>query len=101
MDVHGTFAENLKSYNKLDASLDRLKGINTLMTIKKAGEACAVHEPAKASKFFNAVRDILKFSQQKDRNRMGRLMNAILPQAQDILDQYDSNTGVIYKDITR
>jgi hypothetical protein len=34
MDEHGTFEENLKSYKKLDASLDKLKGVNTLMTIK-------------------------------------------------------------------
>lgn len=101
MDERGTFEENLKSYNKLDASMDRLKGINALMMIKKAGEACEAHEPAKASKFFNAISDILKPSTQKDGERMGRLINAILPQAEDILDQYDSNTGIIHKDVTR
>ena len=101
MDERGTFEENRKSYNKLDASLDRLNGINTLMTIKRAGEACEAHEPAKASMFFNAISDILKPSTQKDGEQMGRLINAILPQAKDILDQYDSDTGIIHKDITR
>jgi molecular chaperone DnaK len=100
MDEHGTFEENLKSYKKLDASLDRLKGVNTLMTIKKAGEACEEHEPAKAAKFFNAVEDILKTSIQKNSGQMGRLINEIIPQAHEILDNYDSNTGIIHKDIT-
>jgi hypothetical protein len=100
MDEHGTFEENLKSYKKLDACLDRLKGVNTLMTIKKAGEACEEHEPAKAAKFFNAVEDILKTSIQKNSGQMGRLINEIIPQAHEILDNYDSNTGIIHKDIT-
>ena len=101
MDEHGTFEENLKIYKKLDASLDNLKGINTLMTIKKAGEACEENEPAKAAKFYNAIEDFLKTSTQKDRERTGKLINEIIPQAQEILAQYDSNTGIIHKDITR
>lgn len=100
MDEHGTFEENLKSYKKLDASLDKLKGVNTLMTIKKAGEACEEHEPAKAARFFHALEDILKTSAQKDSRQMDKLINEIIPQAHEILDNYDSNTGIIHKDIT-
>jgi hypothetical protein len=100
MDEHGTFEENLKSYKKLDAYLDKLNGVNTLMTIKKAGEACEEHEPAKAAKFFNAIEDILKTSAQKNSERMGKLINEIIPQAHEILDNYDSNTDIIHKDIT-
>jgi len=70
------------------------------MTIKKAGETCEEHEPAKAAKFFNAIEDILKTSNQKDSERMGRLINEIIPQAHEILDNYDSNTGIIHKNIT-
>jgi hypothetical protein len=101
MDEHGTFEENLKSYNRLDAYLDKLNGVNTLMTLKKAGEACEEHEPAKAAKFFNAIDDILKTSTQNNRQRIDKLVNEIIPQAHEILDAYDSNTGIVYKDITR
>jgi hypothetical protein len=100
MDEHGTFEENVKSLNKLDAYLDKLNGVNTLMTLKKAGEACEEHEPAKAAKFFIAIEDILKTSTQKDSGRMGRLINEIIPQAHEILDKYDVNTSIIHKDIT-
>jgi hypothetical protein len=48
MDEHGTFEENLKSYICLDDYMDELKRVNTLMTIKEAGEACEEHEPARA-----------------------------------------------------
>jgi hypothetical protein len=101
MDEHGTFEENLKIYKKLDASLNNLNGINTLMTVKKAGDTCEENEPAKAAKFYNAIEDFLKTSTQKDRERTGKLINEIIPQAQEILTQYDSNTGIIHKDITR
>ena len=101
MDEHGTFEENLKSYKKLDASLDNLNGINTLMTIKKAGDACEEHEPAKAARFYNVIKEVFRASTQKERKRIAGRINEIIPQAEAILAKYDSNSGIIHKDITR
>jgi len=101
MDEHGTFEENLKAYKKLDTAMDDLYGINALMDIKKAGEACEKHEPAKAAKFYNAIETMLSLDPENNKERLAAMINDILPQAMNILDRYDSNTGIIHKDITR
>ncbi|MBW2677851.1 MAG: Hsp70 family protein [Deltaproteobacteria bacterium] len=101
MDEHGTFEENLKAHKQLDTAMDNLHGINALMTIQKAGEACEEHEPVKAAKFFNTLETILSIDPKNDNGRTAALINEIFPLADKILDKYDSNTGIIHKDITR
>jgi hypothetical protein len=101
MDEHGTFEENLNAHEKLDAALDKLYGINALMTIQKAGEACEEHEPAKAAKFFNILETIFRINPETDDGRTAALIDEIFPHAIEILDKYDSNSGIVHKDITR
>ncbi len=100
-DENGTFEENLKAYNDLDKALDDLHGANALMQIKKAGELCETHEPAKAAKFFNAIEDILKAGMSSDMEKANKVMNQIIPQASEIVEKYDASKGIFYKDIRR
>ena len=100
-DENGTFEENLKAYNDLDKALDDLHGANALMQIKKAGELCETHEPAKAAKFFNAIEDILKAGMSSDLEKANKVMNQIIPQASEIAKKYDASKGIFYKDIRR
>ena len=81
--------------------MDDLHGVNTLMQIKKAGEHCETHEPAKAAKFFNAIEDILKAGMSSDTEKLKKLMNQIIPQASEIVEKYDASKGIFYKDIRR
>lgn len=101
MDEHGTYAENVKAYERLDAALDDIGWINILMTIHRAGECCDEQQPAKAAKFYNALDHIIEAYTQGKIDRVNSRIEAVLPEAHEILDQYDSQIGTIHKDITR
>ncbi|BBO92711.1 Hsp70 family protein [Desulfosarcina ovata] len=101
MDEKGTYEETLAAHDALDSALDKLGWINTLMTIEKAGECCELHEPAKASLFFNALSGIARSYREAKIDRVSSKLEEILPIAHEVLDQYDSQTGTVYKDIRR
>jgi len=101
MDEHGTFEKNLAAYKKLDSELEKLPMINMLMILKKAGDICEDHEPAKAGKFFSAIEKLLAPAMDKDDKRTKEIMTRILPQAAEILKKYDKQSAILYKDITR
>lgn len=101
MDESGTYEENVKAYNDLDASLDDLGGVNTLMQIRKAGEQCMETDPARAPKFFRCIKDILKAFTDGEQDKANTLVNGIMPEVRALIKTYGSKTGVVYKDITR
>ncbi len=101
MDARGTYAENVKAHEALDTTLDGIGWVNALMMIKKAGECCEEHEPARAAKFFNALETIGRGHVNAEVDRVTSTLEEVLPQAHEILDKYDTQTGTIHKDIRR
>ena len=101
MDEEGTYEENLKAINDLDAELNKMGLVNNLMHIQKAGELCGEKDPSKASEFFRAIEDILKAITAENASKAVDLMAEIYPKATAVLNVHEEKTGIIYKDITR
>lgn len=99
MDENGTYAENVRALEALDTTLNKIGWVNALCTIEKAGECCEEHEPARAAKFFNALETIGEAYMNAKFDRVTSKLEGVLPQAQAILDKYDTQTGTIHKDI--
>ena len=101
MDEHGTYDQNVAAQEALDAALDDMGWVNTLITIEKAGECCEKYEPARTAKFFNALENIVQGVKDAKVDRVTSKLEEILPEAHEILEKYDTRTGTIHKDIRR
>ena len=101
MDEHGTYQENVLAYEELSDALDDIGAVAALMEIQKAGELCMASDPAKAPKYFRAIEDILNAYRNGDPKEAVRILDDILPEVYNIVENYESKTGIIYKDITR
>ncbi|MFH1491378.1 MAG: Hsp70 family protein [Pseudomonadota bacterium] len=101
MDENGTYQENVHAYEELKDVLEDIGAVAELMEIQKAGEFCMETDPAKAPKYFRAVEDILNAYRNGDLKEAHRIQEEILSEVYDIVDQYESKTGIVYKDITR
>ncbi|MBW2308988.1 MAG: Hsp70 family protein [Deltaproteobacteria bacterium] len=101
MDEHGNYEENVQALEDLQDSLNKLGVVNELMEIQKAGDFCIETDPAKAPKFFRSIENILTAFKENDRHRAVALLKEILPEAYKIVNEYESKTGVIFKDIKK
>jgi len=101
MDEEGTYEENIKAIDDLDAELEKMGIVNELMDIQKAGEFCEEKDPSKAAEFFRAINDILKAFSDENASKALELFEKIFPKAMDVIQAHEAQTGVIYKDITR
>ena len=101
MDEEGTYEENIKAIDDLDAELDKMGIVNELIDIQKAGEFCEEKDPSKAAVFFRAIRDILDAFKNENTSNALELFEKILPKAMDVINAHEAKTGIIYKDITR
>jgi len=101
MDEEGTYEENIKAINDLDAELEKMGIVNELMDIQKAGEFCEERDPSKASEFFRAINDILKAFKEDNASKASELFANIFPKAMEVIRAHEAKTGIIHKDITR
>jgi len=101
MDEHGAYDENLEALNALHESLNKLGGINSMMQIQKAGEVCSKTDPAKAPKFFRTLEQILEASAKGDKDKALGLFTGIMPETDAVLRGFETERGMIHKDITR
>lgn len=101
MDEQGTYEENVKALDDLEDTLSDLGVVDELMEIQKAGEFLEEKDPAKAPKFFRAVKEILKAFGEGNPDKAKHLLDGIVPEADDIVAEHESKIGVIYKDIAR
>ena len=101
MDEEGTYEENVKAIDDLDAELDKMGIVNQLMNIQKAGEHCEETDPSKAAEFFRAIHAILKAIKEENGSKAVELITKIYPKAIDVNNTCEAKTSIIYKDITR
>ena len=101
MDEEGSYEENIQAINDLQKVFKKLGVVNDLMEIKKAGTICMNSDPSKAPKFFRAIEHIMNAAVTNDRENAVKLLNEIMPDVYDVVDQYESKTTIIHKDITK
>ncbi|PXF58289.1 MAG: hypothetical protein C4B58_06965 [Deltaproteobacteria bacterium] len=103
MDEHGTYEENVRALDDLTDVLNNRLGpvVNLLMEIQKAGDFCMETDPSKAPKFYQYISDILDTFREGKADRAASLLSEIMPEVYDVVNKYESKTGVIYKDIKR
>ncbi|EFK10291.1 conserved hypothetical protein, partial [delta proteobacterium NaphS2] len=101
MDEEGTYEENIKAIDDLDAELDKMGIVNNLMNLQKAGEFCEETDPSKAAEFFRAIDGMLMAFSDNNVEKAFELMEDIYPKAIDVIHVHEAKTDIIYKDITR
>lgn len=102
MDEDGSYEENVKALEYLNDVLnDELGIVNILMEIQKAGEYCMDHDPSKAPKFYQAIRDVLEaLNRGDDKTAMG-IMETIAPEAYALVRNTETEKAFIFKDIAK
>ncbi|RLB92457.1 MAG: hypothetical protein DRH26_06230, partial [Deltaproteobacteria bacterium] len=101
MNLNGTYEENLDAYNDLDRLIDKFPLPNILMRITKAADLCEENDPPRAPKFYGAISSILAAVEKENSERIDATLDKILPEVDEVIQQYDSKTGTIKKGITR
>jgi len=101
MDEYGSYEENLQAIDDLQRTLRGLGLINHLMELRKAGDFCMDTDPGKAPKFFRAIEDILSAISKGDNEQAAEILKKITPEVHQIVQEHESKTGVIYKDISK
>ena len=86
----------------LAAALDdkRLAQVNTLMQIENASEICFKTDPSKAKKFMRVIAEALEAAEKQDGSVADKL-NAILPEVDEVLENYAMSTQKIHRDIRK
>jgi len=102
MDESGSYEQNLQAIEHLNQTLGKKLGVvNILMEIQKAGDFCMEHNPSKAPKFYHSVENILRAFRKNEPEKATSLINEILPEAYKVVEDYETKTVTIHKDITR
>ncbi len=101
INLDGTYEQTVAAYDDLDAFLDNFPWIDALMRIDKATYLCADHEPSRAPKFSGAMSDLIEAMEKGNFERSKDILDGILPEAHQVIEKYDHETGKIQKGITR
>jgi len=101
MNHSGTYEKNIDAYDDLNEFLDEFPILNHLMSITKAARLCDEHEPSRAQKFYNSINNILEETGKQNYERIAFILAEILPEVDNLIEQYDYKTGIIQKGITR
>ncbi len=101
MDEDGSYEENIKALDNLHEELHDIGIVSLLMEIQKAAEFAADTEPGQGVKFFRALEDIMAAVVNKDAEKVGRILEEIMPQAMAVIKAHESTPEMIHKDITR
>lgn len=102
MDERGTYEENVRAIDALNELLNKKLGmVNTLMEIQKAGDFCMETNPSKAPRFYQSIENILKAFKRNEAEKAVTMIKEIIPEAYQIVDEYEARTGKVYKDIRK
>lgn len=102
VDRNGSYEETMRASAALAATLDdkRLAQVNTLMQIENASEICFKTDSNKAKKFLRVISEVLEAAEQQDDTVTDKLQ-AILPEVDEILENYAMSTQKIQRDIRK
>ncbi|XCN75246.1 MAG: Hsp70 family protein [Candidatus Electrothrix aestuarii] len=102
IDATGSYEETMRASAALAAALDdkRLAQVNTLMQIENASEICFKTDPSKAKKFMRVIAEALEAAEKQDGSVADKL-NAILPEVDEVLENYAMSTQKIHRDIRK
>ncbi|MCI5150377.1 MAG: hypothetical protein D3916_13495, partial [Candidatus Electrothrix sp. MAN1_4] len=102
VDRHGSYKETMQASAALSAALDdqRLALVNTLMQIENASEICCATDPGKAKKFLRVIAEVLEAAENQDDCMEDKLQN-ILPEVDEVLENYAMSTQKIHRDIRK
>ena len=102
MDEKGSYENNVKALEELEKVLENKLGVvEILMEIQKAGSYHHKTNPARAAKFFQYVGSILQAFEKGDTEKAHTLIDEIMPEVDKTMQAHETETRIIYKDITR
>ena len=102
MDEKGSYEDNVKALEELEKVLSNKLGVvEILMEIQDAGDYYHKTHPARAEKFFQYVGRILQAFEKGDTEKAHTLINEIMPEVHKTTQARETETRIIYKDITR
>ncbi len=102
VDENGSYEETMRASAALSAALDdkRLAQVNTLMQIENASEICFKTDPGKAKKFLRVISEVLEAAEKQD-GSVAEKLHAILPEVDEVLENYAMSTQKIHRDIRK
>lgn len=102
VDENGSYEETMRASKALASALDdkELALVNTLMQIENASEICFPGDPGKAKKFLRVISEVLEAAEQEDDSAEEKL-HAILPEVDQVLENYAMSTRKIHRDIRK
>jgi molecular chaperone DnaK len=102
VDEDGSYEVTMQASDALSDALDDdgLSLVNVLMQIENAGEICFTTDPAKAKKFMRVISDIFEAAERGDRSVADKV-NDIMPEVDEVLENYAMNTRKIHRDIRK
>ncbi|WP_339134023.1 MAG: Hsp70 family protein [Candidatus Electrothrix sp. GW3-4] len=102
VDENGSYEETMRASAALAAALDdkRLAQVNTLMQIENASEICFKTDPGKAKKFLRVIAEVLEAAEKQDDSVADKL-HAVLPEVDEVLENYAMSTQKIHRDIRK
>ncbi len=102
IDENGSYEETMRASAALSAALDdkRLAQVNTLMQIENASEICFKTDPGKAKKFLRVISEVLEAAEKQD-GSVEEKLDAILPEVEEVLENYAMSTQKIHRDIRK
>ncbi|MDU9050473.1 MAG: Hsp70 family protein [Candidatus Electrothrix sp. Rat3] len=102
VDENGSYEQTMRASVALSAALDdkRLAQVNTLMQIENASEICFTTYPGKAKKFLRVISEVLEAAEKQD-GSVEEKLQAILPEVDEVLENYALSTRKIHRDIRK
>jgi molecular chaperone DnaK len=102
VDENGSYEQTMRASSALSAALDdkRLAQVNTLMQIENASEICFTTDPGKAKKFLRVISEVLEAAEKQD-GSVEEKLQAILPEVDEVLENYALSTRKIHRDIRK
>ncbi|MGB5687280.1 MAG: hypothetical protein WBM35_15840, partial [Candidatus Electrothrix sp.] len=102
VDENGSYEETMRASSALSVALDdkRLAQVNTLMQIENASEICFKTDPGKAKKFLRVISEVLEAAEKQD-GSVEEKLHALLPEVDEVLENYAMSTQKIHRDIRK
>ncbi|MCI5224644.1 MAG: hypothetical protein D3924_18740, partial [Candidatus Electrothrix sp. AR4] len=102
VDEDGSYDVTMQASDALADALDDdgLSHVNTLMQIENASAICYKTDPGKAKRFMRVIADIFETAKSGD-NSVQEKLNAIIPEVDEVLENYATSTRKIHRDIRK
>lgn len=104
VDDDGSYEQTIKALNKLEDILDErdLDGVNLLMSIENAAEACHETDKAKSVQFTAAIDKLIRLIEKGDDPvAVNELLQKTMPAVHDVLTERDKAGLEIHKDLRK